>query len=293
MTYRMIILFLGIVLPPISFAQKMRTASGEYTYYAPENITLEEARRTALERAKIQIVADNFGTFVEQSTSTRVKNRDGHSEIDQFLLADSEIKGEWIETVGEPEYRITFEQGMLAVRVKVTGRIREVVRTRIDLEARILCNGTEPRFERAEFRDGDDMYLFFRSPTAGFLSVYLYDGQDQVYCLLPYRRQEAACQPIRAHESYLFFYGKAEQADIDPWLIDEYSMVCSGESEFNRIYLVFSKKTFDGVLLKEQSDESRTLPRQTDIRSFRRWLAQCRRFDRDMQVEIRDLTISR
>lgn len=35
------------------FGQKLKTVEGEYTYHAPENVTLEQAKMTALERAKI------------------------------------------------------------------------------------------------------------------------------------------------------------------------------------------------------------------------------------------------
>jgi hypothetical protein len=44
-----------------AFAQKVKTVEGEYTYYAPENVTVEQAKITADDRAKIQALADEFG----------------------------------------------------------------------------------------------------------------------------------------------------------------------------------------------------------------------------------------
>lgn len=103
------------------FGQKLKTVEGEYTYHAPENVTLEQARRTALDRAKIQALADAFGTIVSQYNATQVKNRNGQSSIDFTSIGGSEVKGEWIETIGDPIYNTMYEDGMLVVSVKVKG----------------------------------------------------------------------------------------------------------------------------------------------------------------------------
>ena len=76
------------------FAQRTEKVRVEYTFHAPENISLEEAKRIALERAKIQAIADEFGTVVSQSNTTLVSNRNGESSTDFSSLAESEVKGE-------------------------------------------------------------------------------------------------------------------------------------------------------------------------------------------------------
>ena len=98
-------------------AQRTEKVRAEYIYHAPENISLEEAKRIALERAKIQAIADEFGTIVSQSNTTLVSNRNGESSTDFFSLGGSEVKGEWIETIDLPEYDINYEQGMLVVKL--------------------------------------------------------------------------------------------------------------------------------------------------------------------------------
>ena len=79
-----------------TYAQKVQKVTATYTYHAPENVTLEEAKRTALDRAKIQAIADAFGTLVTQSNSTVVTNQNGQSDSRFFSLGGSEVKGEWI-----------------------------------------------------------------------------------------------------------------------------------------------------------------------------------------------------
>lgn len=50
-----------------SFPQKIKTVDGEYTYVVPETVDLEKAKSIALERIKIQLIAEEFGTTVSQS----------------------------------------------------------------------------------------------------------------------------------------------------------------------------------------------------------------------------------
>ena len=57
---RQVVVFILLLLPLTVFAQRVKTVEGEYTYHAPENVTIEQAKRTALERAKIQALADEF-----------------------------------------------------------------------------------------------------------------------------------------------------------------------------------------------------------------------------------------
>ena len=81
-----------------SFPQKIKTVDGEYIYGVPATVDLEKAKSIALERIKIQLIADEFGTTVSQSNSTFVKNQNGKSNIDFMSIGGSEVKGEWIET---------------------------------------------------------------------------------------------------------------------------------------------------------------------------------------------------
>ena len=261
-------------------AQKMKNVHGEYVYHAPENVTLEDAKRTALERAKIQALADAFGTLVSQSNSTIVRNIDGVSSSDFLSLGGSEVKGEWIETVGEPEFDISFAEGMLIVRVSVTGRAREIVSSKIDFEAKLLRNGTEPKFESNEFRNGDDLYLYFKSPVDGYLAVYLLDETTmQVYCLLPYRNSGEGSVKIKHDVPYVFF--STEKANGDKAKVDEYVMTCDGKYETNVIYVIFSTNPF----VKTNLNISAQGLNNTNYEDFNDWLVKSRNIDNDFQIQ--------
>ena len=276
-------LFTSIMLSvaAVSFAQKMQMVTATYTYYAPENVTLEEAKHTALDRAKISAIADAFGTLVTQNNSTVITNQNGKSDNRFFSLGGSEVKGEWIETTKEPIYNIKYEGGMLVVSVEVSGSIREIVSTGIDFTAKILRNGTEEKFESSEFRSGDDMYLYFKSPVDGYLAVYLFDETTQeVFCLLPYKASGEGVYKIEHDQPYIFFSAKYAP---DRAIIDEYKLICNREAEYNDIYIIFSQNIFAKSQTKEMAD---TQPRQISFEDFQKWLSKTRKVNNSMTIMI-------
>lgn len=276
-----------MILTSSAFAQKLKTVEGEYTYHAPENVTMEQAKRTALDRAMIQALADEFGTIVSQSNATRVENQNGQTNIDFLSIGGSEVKGEWIETIGEPIYNIRYEGDMLVVSVKVKGKAREIVSAGIDFQAKVLRNGTEDKYESDQFRSGDDLYLSFTSPVSGYLAVYLVDAENQAYCLLPYRNQTDGIYPVKANQRYLFFSIK-EASLQERHYVDEYVMTCERESEQNQIYIIFSPNQFTKARDKNSSD---LLPRDIPFAEFQKWLIKNRKMDKGINLDKKLITI--
>lgn len=271
------------------FAQKVKTVEGEYTYYAPENVTMGQAKRTALDRAMIQAIADEFGTIVSQSNTTRVENKNGRSDIDFLSIGGSEVKGEWLETIGDPIYNIRYESDMLVVSVKVKGKAREIITASIDFKARILRNGTEDKFESDQFRSGDDLYLSFQSPVAGYLAVYLVDADGRAFCLLPYRNQQTDIYPIEANRHYLFFNIKEAPPQERPY-VDEYVMTCERSTEQNQIYVIFSPNQFSKAMDDYGSGK---LPNELVFEEFQKWLISNKKHDIKMNTQNVLITIKK
>ena len=275
------------VVAAVSYAQKVQKVTATYAYHAPENVSLEQAKATALDRAKIQAIAAEFGTIVSQRNSTRIENRNGESAVDFLSIGGSDVRGEWIETIDEPKYEIAYEQGVLVVKVSVKGRIREIVSAGIDISTRILRNGTEDRFESEEFRSGDDLYLSFISPVDGYLAVYLVDAEQRAYCLLPYRSQGDGIYKVAANRRYLFFNIKEAEAHERQY-VDEYTMTCERSLEQNQIYIVFSPQPF-----AKAADNATVelLPRELGYEDFQKWLAALRKRDYQIILNIRQIKI--
>lgn len=268
----------GCIFSICCFSQKIKTVSGEYTYYVPENIDLEKAKQIALERVKVQLIADEFGTVVSQNNATTVKNSNEKSDIDFVSVGGSEVRGEWIETIGEPDFMPSFDNGQMIIKVHIKGKIREIVSADINFKALVLRNGTEDKYEDDTFKSGDDLFLSFTSPISGYVAVYLVDNDGTAFCLLPYQNQEQGNVKINANERYVFFSEKLSPQDLKAY-VDEYTMMCSHSQELNQIYVVFSPNTF---VKATDGKREETLPRELSNEDFQKWLARNRTKDKDM-----------
>lgn len=285
----LLIVVLSVLCFGVAYAQKVMTVSGDYIYYPSETQSLDDAKRVALYRAQIQILADTYGTVMNMTSATVVQNSSENSSVDMFSLGESSVKGEWLETVGEPEYHTEITpDGMLAVKVKVTGKIREITHAHVDFTARVLRNGVEDKFEDTDFNAGDDMYMAFSAPADGYMAVYLFDGADDVYCLLPYQSSNKGIVSTKAGERHLFFSSEYPYGVDHAGMVDEYTLTCEREQEVNRVYVIWSTSSF--VKANDlKGDES--LPRMLDYASFQKWLSAMRVADRNLSVKTIDIHI--
>lgn len=102
-----------LAFPAILTAQRAHRVCGEYTYYAPKNLSQFEAETIAIERARLQAISDEFGTMVDQTNLSLIQNRNGESHTDFFSLGETAEKGEWLEDTSEPQIESVIEDGMM------------------------------------------------------------------------------------------------------------------------------------------------------------------------------------
>ncbi len=283
-----IALILTLLFPLTLCAQRVQKVCGEYTYYAEGNQSPNEAKRAALEGAKLQAIAHEFGTVISQSTTQKETAVDGAESSYFSQLSASEVKGEWLEDVEEPEYKIEYVQDVLVVKCRVCGKARELSNEAVDFTATILRNGTEARFADVNFHSGDDMFLLFRSPADGYVAAYLIDETPTAYCLLPYMGNAKGQQPVKHNEEYVFF--SPQKAPKGYGDVDEYTLTCSNDIERNQIYVIFSPKPFTKALDNQLNDH---LPRQLSYEEFQKWLGTCRKRDTKMGVKVMHIEIKK
>lgn len=281
-------LLLAVMLFPLTLcAQRVQKVCGEFTYYAEGNQSANDAKHAALEAAKLQAIANEFGTVITQSNVQKETSTNGEESTYFSSLSASEVKGEWIEDIGEPTYEISFVQDMLVVKCKVCGRAREISNEAVDFTATILRNGTEAKFADVNFHNGDDMFLLFRSPSDGYVAAYLIDETPSAYCLLPYMNNARGQQAVKHNQEYVFFSpAKAPKGEQ----VDEYTLTCSNEIERNQVYVIFSPKPFTKALDSQVDDG---LPRQLSYEDFSRWLSTCRKRDSKMGVKVMHIEIKK
>ncbi len=110
-----------------SAAQEIKTACGEYTYEVSKSTPRMVAMRIALTKARVQAMANAFGSSTTQTDS--LTNQNGEEGAEQSISSTTtvNIEGEWIANEGEPEY--TFEtdeeKGTLRVTCRICGKVRK------------------------------------------------------------------------------------------------------------------------------------------------------------------------
>ena len=283
------ILLLLMLFSTNLFAQKTEKICGTYTYIVPENVSVEQAKKTAVERAKIEALANQYGTIVSQTNTTFIKTENEKSDFSFSSLGGTEVKGEWIEDTKEPEITSRLENGMLIITAKVCGKAREITSAGIDFSAKVLRNGTEERFESNDFKHNDDIFLWFRSPVDGYLAVYLLDDNQTVFCLLPYLNDASGKTHIKGGKEYVFFSEKHATPAEKP-LVKEYVLTCEKLMEHNTLYIIFSPHEFTKA---NDSEGNEALPRELSFEDFQKWRTKNMQRDKDMKVEIKSLMIKK
>ena len=289
MIYRTV-LFLLITLSLTNlYAQKTVKICGDYTYPFDENLSLEQAKKKAVEQAKLAALAKEFGTTITQMNSTVIKSENGVSEDVSFLsLGGSEVNGEWIEDItidyGTPYYD---QQGTLILSVSVCGKAREITKANIDFSAKTLDNA-ESKYETNSFHHGQDIFLSFRSPVNGYLAIYLVDDDETAFCLLPYPKDPTGKTPVKAGKDYIFFSEKHADRN-EKTIVAEYTLTCDNKSlGQNILYIIFSPNEFTKA---NDIQKDKLLPGELPFEDFQKWMAKNKQRDKDMQVEIKGLTI--
>ena len=260
-------------------AQRIAVVQAEYTYVTSLEMSVAEAKRIATERAKIQALADEFGTTVSQTNSTHINNSSTSSTLNFLSIGNSEVKGEWLADTKEPIYVVRISDNDLIVKVTVCGRAREIVTASIDISARLLRNGKEQKYESSDFCNGDDLFLAFSTPIDGYLAIYLIDESSNAYRLLPYSSAKEGAQEVKAGIDYLFFDNNQASTEQGKNLIDELTITTDKTVEHNEVYILFSTKPFIKPYDKQKTEH---LPNSLSSKQFHKWLAKNRSNDNNM-----------
>ncbi|MDE6196426.1 MAG: DUF4384 domain-containing protein [Muribaculaceae bacterium] len=269
-------------------AQDVRTVSGEYTFYGDGSHTPKECKRMALEGARLAAMAREFGTTVTQSiVSDEIIKGDKENTFFRSL-SETQVKGEWIEDIGEPQYTVSLDNdGNMMVTCKVRGRAREISNDAPEFTAAILRNGTDMRAADTRFRSGDQMRLYFRAPVDGYLAVYLCGEDRMAYTMLPYSGSPDGYVKVRHGQEYLFF----DPVKTDPahGEVDEMLLVTDQPVERDTFYILFSPQKF---VKANDSYSGEGLPRSLPFNEFHRWLSKTRKNDPSLGLQTIDITIN-
>lgn len=265
-----------------------------YDYVSEDRTESEQqAVAHAFEQARQEALNKRFGVDISSIVVNQQQEQIIGGEINYsdafYQLGGTVSRGEWIETtreevVGEPRY----ERGVWHIRVRVEGTGRMRMGEPVHISA-MLINNTHDRESRKVFYDCDDIFLRFSAPVSGSLLVYLIDGEQQAYCLLPYESSATGYYPIEANREYLLFSENAEHSAT------EYTLTTERAMEQNVVYIIFSPnvvtKAKDTRADKNWRNEA--LPRTLSYKDFLQWLSRNQIRDEQMVVQPEVITIKK
>ncbi|MDE7160455.1 MAG: DUF4384 domain-containing protein [Muribaculaceae bacterium] len=262
-------------------AEKLREVEGRYVYYLPRNVARDRGEQIALERAMINAVADEFGTLLSDHTRVDKRVSETGEGSDYWSLATAAVRGEWVETIGQPEFTCGMEGDDIVITCRVRGRARPVANNKADMTLKVLRN--DAMTEDNTFADGDRILMRFASAVDGYLTVFLEDDNGMVYRMLPFYSERAGSKEVEGGREYLFFSSMAGDAE-------QYRMTASRPVERNILYAIFSPNEYVKPIDSRSSAD--TGLRELTAETFHRWLESRRAADPAMQVAVRPLTVT-
>lgn len=270
-----------------SMGQSTRTISGDYTFYGDRNHSPEACREAALEGARVDALAREFGTLYTTSIDVESRKINDKETINAEMLSRSEVKGEWLADIGEPKYDVSIDNdGNYIVRCRLQGKARAISNESTDFEVDVLRNSSDSRNSSTSFRSGDDMFVSVKTPVDGYLSIYLVGEKQDAYSLFPYYTSSNNDIKLRRGREYMLFDSKKSAEELGQ--ADELVLRCDSDIERNRLYVIFSPNHYSLAVDTESGNYS---PRQLTYKEFSKWLLKSRTRDPKMGVKVIKLTI--
>ncbi len=274
--FKFVLIIITILFAGLNgFGQKVVRTTGKAQVRMETNMTTDQAYEQAEQLAMINAIENAFGTYVEQQMDMTIE--EGKTAYN--IIGTTKVKGDWIETI-DIDFRENVEvesgkygkkQNVKYVSCNIKGRVRESI-SKANLEY-IVMNCPDQACRTFDFYDGEQLYLYFKSPVNGYVSVYVDEG-DITYRLLPYVTMGDEYQSgvkVEGDVGYTFF---SESKNIfDNAIVDEIEMYTNKKLEYNNIYIIFAEEAFvKPVLNDKELVDNRILPKSLESEKFQEWL---------------------
>lgn len=279
---RLTFIFFLTILSTIVYSQKIRVASGMAQFRLEEDMSKDDLKEKLRHHAIINAIEREYGTYVTQESFVDID--DGGTKFKIF--GKSVIQGEWLKTTNE-DFKEEFRKNKdgrrnkneLWMSLKIQGMVRELTQPDIAFDF-FTTNCRREVCKTAIFESGEPMYVHFKTPVEGFLSIYAIEN-DKALRLLPYQSMPATyinAVPVEADREYVFFspYGENDYfSDFSNLLIDELVMLTEQDMEYLQLYFVFSTEEYQkpGLAVNVTGDHSGyDIPKSLNASDLNSWL---------------------
>lgn len=243
--------------------------------------------------AKLKAIADHCGTFINSDSELEIGEK-----VKFYQYSSNQVKGDWIKTTSQKiNWLIETEDGQ--ERIYITATVKGSVRCRDQAQAKlevyflnsIPAEGKQiENYHTSNFKDRSPFYIYFRSPVKGYISIFLYeDNQDKVYNLLPYKsmyNDYPAAVRVKADKKYFFL--SREENKFKKYRADEFILDAYGSKSFQQIYIIFSEQSFKKPIF-ELEKGLKYLKKQ----NFQNWLSDNMASDKTFQSVRIPITVSK
>ncbi|MBP5771081.1 MAG: hypothetical protein J6W75_06935 [Bacteroidaceae bacterium] len=275
-------------------AQEVKTVEGEYIFHYGSDVSRRDARNYAFEQAKLNAIQNAFpGTITAESNTLTIANGTEGSFSKFMQTSESEVKGEWLGEVGEPEYTsLSYdeEHDLDGIKCRVKGKVRELTWTKPQFTWTLMRNHIEAASATAEFVSGDDIYMDFTAPCNGFLVVCCMDGASgEVNCMVPHPDEPGGVYEVKGGKRYVFF---SERHDNQDHMLptQELQPIAESPMDYMQFFVIFSPQRFtrpaatSGGFVEIDGHKYQQVPIiSADV--FNKWLLKQRIRDTQLQCE--------
>jgi len=309
-------IFLAILIAPSLFSQNdIVTVKGEAQVdWTPEKSQIQ-VKKEAEDAATIDALERAFGRMVIQGNSTYLKNINTGKLVETNTIfnsiGNSFVKGDVVEVIETKFEEIEGETVMegkksksRAIRCTIRLKAKPVTELTPDFTASTL-SCPDPVCRKSAFKNNDPLFLAFRSPSAGYLAVFLDDGKYSQQ-LLPYSGMSAEFQkgvPIAAGEDYLFFNKEEKFTQKISKVCNEYLLAAESQMDQLRMYIIFSSTPLNkltvvegsrtNILTDKEKEAGYKLPKEASSEDFQRWLIGNQQRKKDLRVMRVDITVTK
>lgn len=271
-----ILLLLLLAHPLVDIAQdrsnKVKNVSGSYTEEIPSHLSLDEAKQAFSKLAMRNAITKAFGPGTVLTTDrieyTTWEEEQFHTETEVYTHA------EWIG--GDPEKSECIpssKDGKAYLTCNVSGKARSIDRARTQIKTHLLRCPKKEECRTQNLDHNKPFYLFFRSPTTGYLTVFL-QYQNTVQQLVPYANMKNDLLKIERDTDYILL-SKEHPGDLTIYEVDEFMAYTEQAQSIEKIILIFSPNKYAKPPMNtppNQQNNQGELPPQTTAKAFGKWL---------------------
>lgn len=276
------LLLLGGVANAVAATPKGKKVETEYSYTVPSHQSDDDARQTAIQRARNQALAEAFGgEEISQINSTLINSGAAGADAVNFQShMQSRVRGVWVRDIREPRFRYAQdpETGMRVITVSVCGEAYPLAPRKFPCSVQTMryANGKLTPTDR--FISGDILVIDLTAPSHGYCAVYLADENNCVTRVLPNQQGDGAFR-IVGDRRYQLLHPDLPLAEGGcKGVYDNLEFYTEGKQVINWLCIPFSNRALqrppDRMSGGVTSGGTTTLP-GTDIDTFNRWALEC------------------